>query len=130
MGDLNTDLNNLRDDRATQVPTIASGLGLEHLLSLFRRGVNIREVLRGTCHKTTTRLLRWCDYILGSDWDIFTKVTIEDPHHFSSYNYMVKGTILSIPRKENKSYSRWRSNFMFRLSRAVPQTKSDSIFDE
>jgi hypothetical protein len=71
-----------------------------------------------------------CDYILGSDWDLFTKVSIKDPRHFSSDHYMAKGTILSRPSRENTSYFRRRTKFPLRSSRVGLQTKADIIFDE
>jgi hypothetical protein len=130
LGDLNVDLNNLRDDRAKQVATMTADLGLENLLSPFRQ----RRIHKGgfTWHmRRNDKIIKVrCDYILGSDWDLFTKVSIKDPRHFSSDHYMVKGTILSRPRKENKSYSRRQTKFPLRSSRVGPQTKADSIFDE
>jgi hypothetical protein len=71
-----------------------------------------------------------CDYILGSEWGIFTKIAIRNPRHYSSDHYMVMGGIASRPKRENKSYSSSRKSFPLKRNKITPINKADSIFDE
>jgi hypothetical protein len=71
-----------------------------------------------------------CDYILGLERGLFTKIAIRNPRHYSSDHYMVMGTIDSRPKRKNKSYYRSRKSFPLKRNTVTPINKADSIFDE
>jgi hypothetical protein len=52
-----------------------------------------------------------CDYILGSERGLFTKIAIRDPRHYPSEHYMVMGTIAYRPKRETTYYSRSKKSF-------------------
>jgi hypothetical protein len=66
LGDLNVDLNNLRDDRATRVATMTAGLGLENLLSHFRQRRRHKGGFTWHVRRNDKIITARCDYILGS----------------------------------------------------------------
>jgi hypothetical protein len=71
-----------------------------------------------------------CDYTLGFERGLFTKIAIRNPRHYSSDYYMVMGTSASRPKRESKSYSRSRKSFPLKRDKVAPIKKADSIFDE
>jgi hypothetical protein len=71
-----------------------------------------------------------CDYILGLERGLFTKIAIRNPRHYSSDHYMIMGTIYYRPNRENKSYSRSRKSFPLKRNKVAPINKADSIFYE
>jgi hypothetical protein len=111
LGDLNVNLNNPRNDRGLQIATMVEDLGLEDLISHFHQKCNYRETSTWWMQRGNLIIKAKCDYILGFDRGLFTKIAICNPRHYSSDHYMVMGTIASRPKRENKSYSRSRKSF-------------------
>jgi hypothetical protein len=130
LGDLNVNLNNPRNDRGLQIATIVADLGLEDLISHFHQKCNYRGKFTWWMRRGNSIIKAKCDYILGSDRGLFTKIAIRNPRHSSSNHYMVMGTIASRPKRENKSYSRSRKSFTLKRNKITPINKADSIFDE
>jgi exonuclease III len=130
LGDLNVNLNNPRNDRGLQIATLVADLGLEDLISHFHQKCNYREKFTWWMRRGNSIIKAKCDYILGSERGLFTKIAIRNPRHYSSDHYMVMGTIASRPKRENKSYSRSRKSFPLKRNKITPINKADSIFDE
>jgi hypothetical protein len=130
LGDLNVNLNNPRNDWGLQIATIVADLGLEDLISHFHQKCNYREKFTWWMRRGSSIIKAKCDYILGSERGIFTKIAIRNPRHYSSDHYMVMGTIASRPKRENKCYSRSRKSFPLKRNKITPINKADSIFDE
>jgi endonuclease/exonuclease/phosphatase family metal-dependent hydrolase len=95
LGDLNVDLDDLRNDRARSMAADLASYGFEDLLPHFRQRC-------GFCHGTTWWQHRdggtvrsRCDYILGTDRRMFKNVSLRDPRLFSSDHLMVLGELHS-----------------------------------
>jgi hypothetical protein len=122
LGDLNVNLNNPR------IATMVSDLGLEYLVSHFHQKYKYREKFTWWIRRVNSIIKAKCDYILGSERGLFTKIAIRNPRHYSSNHCMVMGTIASRPKRENKSYSRSRKSFPLKRDKVTPINKADSIF--
>ena len=97
IGYLNADIVRLQNLRIQQVAKFLVYFGLVNLLSHFR------QLLR-FCHMNTwwkfqqdKFLYLCCDYILGSDHQIFETVGIIDPRNFASDNFALRAQFLYIP---------------------------------
>jgi exonuclease III len=130
LGDLNVNLNNPRNDHGLQIATMVADLGLEDLISHLNQKCNYREKFTWWMRRGNSIIKAKCDYILGSDRGLFTKIAIHNPRHYSSDHYMVMGTIASRPKRENRSFSRSRKSFTLKRDKITPINKADSIFDE
>jgi hypothetical protein len=130
LGDMNVNLNNPLNDRGLQIATIEADLGLEDLISHFHQKCNYREKFTWWMRRGNSIIKEKCDYILGSERGLFTKIAIRNPRHYSSDHYMVMGTIASRPKSENKFYSRSRKSFPLKRNKITPINKADSNFDE
>jgi hypothetical protein len=130
LGDLNVNLNNPRNDRGLQIATIVAYLGLEDLISHFHQKCNYREKFTWWMRRGNSIIKAKCDYVLGLERGLFTKIAIRNKRQYSSEHYMVMGNIASRPKRENKSYSRSRKSFPLKRNKITPINKDDSIFDE
>jgi hypothetical protein len=78
-------------------------LGLEDLISHFHQKCNFSEKFTWWMRRKNLIIKVKCDYILGSERGLFTKIAIRNPRHYFSDHYMVMGVIASRLKKENKS---------------------------
>jgi hypothetical protein len=130
LGDLNVNINNPRNDCGLQVATIVADFGLEDLISHFHQKCNYREKFTWWMRRGNSIIKVKCDYILGSERGLFTKIAIRNPRHYSSDHYMVMGNIPSRPKRENTYYYRSRNSFPLKRNKITPLKKADKIFDE
>jgi len=129
LGDLNVDLSYPDGDvRGTEIADLLSAQGFEDLLLHFKSTRRYshgktwwQDRQGGTIHSR-------CDYILGLDRRIFSKVCLKDPRCFTSDHLMIVGKLLSAPLSSNLSYLRGRTRFPLRTPKWGPHTKVDSIF--
>lgn len=131
LGDLNVDLSSpSRDARSTSIVDCMSAQGFEDLLLHFKSNRRYAHGKTWWQERQGAIIRSRCDYILGLDRRIFSKVCLKDPRCFTSDHYMVVGKLLSAPLSSNLSYLRGRTRFPVRAPKWGPHTKVDSIFQD
>jgi exonuclease III len=128
MGDLNVDLLNLRDTRDANIAAMIANLGLLDLLAHFymRSGFGHRNTWFQT--REHSMLSSRCDYILGSNRNLFRNMQLKQPRLFTSDHYLVLGELLSEPLRENRRYLGGRRRFPLHVS--APVTKVEKLFTD
>jgi hypothetical protein len=129
-GDLNADINNPRNERATTVATAMADLGLENLYGHFCHKRKHREGFTWQMRRENKTIKARCDYILGSERGILTNIQLKDPRHYTLDHCMVVGSVSSAPKQDNESYLKARKKFPLCIEKSGPQTKANSIFQE
>ena len=130
MGDLNANLADPRDDFAAQVAAAVVSYGLDDLLLHFKQRRGKRHGYTWSQRNNGELVTARCDYILGSDRRMFTKVALRDPRLFSSDHLMVMGMLLSAPKRSNKGYLGSRKRFPLRTPKWGPKTKVNALFQK
>ena len=122
LGDLNADLGDPRDEWARAVATKMAMLGLDDMLQHFRQRRAFRHHTTWWQQQASETYRSHCNYILGTDRQQFTSVSIRDPSLFSSDHFLVLGTISS------DTYLHGRRHFPLGLPKWGPRTETDAMF--
>jgi hypothetical protein len=130
LGDLNADLNNPRNERATTVATAMAYLGLKNLYGHFCHKRKHEEGFTWQMRRDNKAIKVRFEYILGSERGILTNIQLKDPHRYTSDHFMAVGSVYSAPKQDNESYLKARKKFPLCMKKSGPQTKANSTFQE
>jgi exonuclease III len=111
LGDLNTDLSDLTNSRATAIGAVLSNNDLHDMLPMFRQRPTFKGLFTWRQRQLGKTYRTRCDYILGSDRRLFKTVSIKDPRHFTSDHYMLVASLRAAPPREHKAYLQGRKRF-------------------
>ena len=105
LGDLNVDLDDLRDDRDHEIATALTTRNFEDLLGHFRQRHRYRHCQTWSQTRNGEYISSRCDYILCPDRQFFLNTALRSPRLFDSDYLLILADLSLLPLDQHRAYT-------------------------